>query len=168
MELQMHRHELTDAQFEWLQQYLPANGGRGGQWRDHRQVLNGIFWHLRTGSPWRDLPERYGPWQTVYERFNRWRKDGTWDRILQALQVYLDRQGRLDWNLWHIDATTVRAHRCAAGAGKKGAPTSRKTMGWAAQEEVTPPRSTCSARTTARRWARSSARAKATRRSRSW
>lgn len=159
----MQRHELTDAQFKWLEQFLPPNGRRGGQWRNHHQVLNGIFWHLRTGSQWRDLPERYGPWQTVYERFNRWRKEGVWDRILQALQVYLDQLGKLDWDLWCMDGTNIRAHRCAAGAGKKGVPKSRKTMGWAAAEEATPPRSTWSAKATAGPWPRRSARANATR-----
>jgi transposase len=97
-------------------------------------VLNAIFWLLRTGAPWRDLPERYGPWQTVYEWFNRWRSDGTWDRMLQALQICLDRQGRIDWDLWCVDGTTVRASRAAAGAGKKGAPKNPQTTLWAAQE----------------------------------
>jgi len=159
----MQRHELTDAQFKWLEQFLPPNGRRGGQWRNHHQVLNGIFWHLRTGSQWRDLPERYGPWQTVYERFNRWRQEGVWDLILQALQVYLDQLGKLDWDLWCIDGTNVRAHRCAAGAGKKGVPTSRKTMGWAAPEEATAPRSAWSGKARAGHWRSRSARATATR-----
>lgn len=155
----MQRHELTDAQFKWLEQFLPAHGRRGGQWRNHHQVLNGIFWHLRTGSQWRDLPERYGPWQTVYERFNRWRKEGFWDTILQALQVHLDQLGKLDWDLWCVDGTNVRAHRCAAGAGKKGVPKSRKTMGWAAPEAATPPRSAWSGKVRAGHWRPRSARA---------
>jgi transposase len=155
----MQRHELTDAQFKWLEQFLPANGDRGGQWRNHHQVLNGIFWHLRTGSQWRDLPQRYGPWQTVYERFNRWRKEGLWDTIVEALQVYLDQLGKLDWDLWCIDGTNVRAHRCAAGAGKKGGQRSRKTMALAAPEAATPPRSTWSAKATAGHWRLRSARA---------
>jgi transposase len=50
-------------------------------------VINGILWKLRTGTPWRDLPERYGPWQTVYDRFARWRRDGTWDRLLTRAQT---------------------------------------------------------------------------------
>src|SRR5215218_6649681 len=58
---------------------------RGGRWRDHRQVLNGILFRVRSGVPWRDLPERYGPWETVYKRFARWQTDGTWTRIGAAL-----------------------------------------------------------------------------------
>ena len=58
------RGELTEAAWTRMAAFLPANGRRGGQWRDHRTVLNGILWKLRTGAPWRDLPERYGPWQT--------------------------------------------------------------------------------------------------------
>lgn len=69
--------------------------------------------------PWRDLPERFGPHQTVYDHFRNWRKDGTYDRILQALHVRLDREGKLDWSLWCIDGSSVRASRAAAGAAKK-------------------------------------------------
>lgn len=80
------------------------------------KVINGIFWCLRTGAPWRDLPRRYGPWQTVYERFNRWCREGLWRRILQALQAERDRDGRLDWDLWCIDGSSIRGSRAAAGA----------------------------------------------------
>lgn len=72
--------------------------------------------------PWRDLPERYGPHTTVHDRLTRWRADGTWDRIATALLAALDRRGKLDRDLWCIDATVVRASRSAAGAGEKGAP----------------------------------------------
>jgi transposase len=82
--------------------------------------MHGILWRLHTGAPWRDLPERYGPWQTVYERFNRWRRDGTWDRLAVHLLGELDARGRIDRDLWCIDATVVRASRSAAGAEKKG------------------------------------------------
>ncbi|MCK4276930.1 MAG: transposase [Phycisphaerae bacterium] len=85
-------------------------------------------------APWRDLPEHYGPWQSVYHWFNRWRRDGTWDQMLQALQVRLDREGRIDWDLWCIDGTTIRASRAAAGAAKKGAAKNPQTTLWAAQE----------------------------------
>ena len=80
---------------------------------------------LPTGCQWRDIPERYGPWQTIYDRYVRWRRDGTWDRILQALQVKLDEQGKLAWEQWSLDSPSIRAHRAAAGARKTGAATRR-------------------------------------------
>ena len=70
-------------------------------------------------------PRRYGPWQTVYDRFNRWRKDGTWAKILDALLLRLDRAGGIDRDLWCVDATISRAHASAAGAGKKSCPRPR-------------------------------------------
>ncbi len=76
------RGELTDEAWERIEPLLPENGRRGKQWRDHREVVNGILWKLRTGSPWRDLPSRYGPWQTCHPRFSRCRGDGTWDHLL--------------------------------------------------------------------------------------
>ena len=131
----MRRYELTDEQYEMIGDLLPANGKRGGQWNDHRTTLNGIFWILHTGAQWREMPERYGRWKSVYDRFNRWRKDGTIDKILQRLQVRLDKDGRIDWDLWCIDGTNVRASRSAAGAGdSKATPTSRRTTHWAARE----------------------------------
>src|SRR6188768_2736330 len=91
------RGELTDTAWAILEPLLPGNGGRGQQWRDHRQVINGILWKLRTGAPWRDLPERYGPWRTVYARFVRWQKDGTWDRLLAHVQTKSDAIGEVIW-----------------------------------------------------------------------
>ena len=130
----MRRHELADEQWELLKDMLPPPSTRGRPRRDFRGVLNAIFWLLRTGAPWRDLPERYGPWQTIYHWFNRWRRDSTWDRMLEALQIRLDREGCIDWDLWCVDGTTIRASRAAAGAGKKGAPRSPQTTLWAAHE----------------------------------
>ncbi|GLW59587.1 hypothetical protein Kpho01_75970 [Kitasatospora phosalacinea] len=69
---------MTDEAWNRIGPMLPQADGRGRPWRDHRQVVNGVLWRLRTGAPWRDLPEQYGPWQTVYERFARWEADGTW------------------------------------------------------------------------------------------
>src|ERR671933_767461 len=109
------RGELTDAAWARLRPLLPANGGRGGQWRDHRQVINGILWRLRVGAPWRDVPGRYSPWQTCYDRFVRWRRDGTWDRLLALAQSAADAAGEIDWAIC-IDGTVVRARRHAAGA----------------------------------------------------
>jgi transposase len=95
-------------------------------------VINGILWRIRTGAPWRDLPERYGPWKTCYERFRAWTADGTWDSLKQALMAEADRRGELDWNS-QIDSTIVRAHQHAAGARKGGSPPSspRPHRGWA-------------------------------------
>src|SRR5436190_21196629 len=117
----MHRYELTDAQWACIAPFFPDRypGDRPGHpWRIHRLIVNGILWHLHTGAPWRDLPERYGPWQTVYDRFNRWRQDGTWAKILDALLLRLDKAGVLERDLWCFDGTINRAHVSAAGAEK--------------------------------------------------
>lgn len=138
----MRRHELSDGQWDRIKHLFPANGHRGQQWRDHRTVLDGMFWRLRTGAPWRDIPERYGPWKTIYARFNLYRRDGTLDRLLEALQVQLDADGLIDWDLWCVDGTHVRASRAAAGAGKKGASTNRRITRWAARAADSAARST--------------------------
>jgi transposase len=105
---------------------LPAmTARRGGRWRDHRQVLNGIVFRTGSGVPWRDLPERYGPWQTVYKRFARWQTDGTWARIEAALRAQADGAGELDW-AGQVDSSVVRAHQHAAGARKGGSRRSRQ------------------------------------------
>ncbi len=75
----------------------------------------GILWKLRTGAPWRDLPERYGLWQTCYDRFMRWRRDGTWERLLSRAQTKSDAVGEVEWEV-SVDSTVVRAHQHAAGA----------------------------------------------------
>jgi transposase len=116
----MRRHELSDQQWELLAPFFPPRPRkRGGQWKDDRTVLNGIFWRLNTGAPWRDLPERYGKWQTVHDRFTKLRKSGLLDRILQALQLKLDERGLIDYELWCVDGSSVRASRAAAGAPSK-------------------------------------------------
>lgn len=116
----MRRYELTDTQFALLEPFLPQPGNVGHPWSAHRPILNGIFWKLRTGAPWRDVPERYGPWQTLYDRFVFWRRDGTWQHILNALQIQLDANGQLDWEQFNIDGSSVRATRAAAGARHDG------------------------------------------------
>jgi transposase len=75
--------------------------------------LNGILWVLRTGAPWRELPERYGPVGTVSSRFYRWCQSGLWQRLLSSLQVQADARGEIDWDLHFVDATIVRACRFA-------------------------------------------------------
>lgn len=134
----MKRHELTDEQWESIEALLPKRIAKTGRKpRNPRQMLNGILWILRTGAPWRDLPERFGPWKTVYHYFGRWRDDGTFERILQALQIHLDRNGQIDWDLWCIDGSSVRASRASAGASKKASRstvTNPKTTLWAVQK----------------------------------
>ncbi|SCG64370.1 transposase, partial [Micromonospora halophytica] len=72
------RFELSDVEYARIAPLLPAmTPQRGGRWRDHRQVINGIVYRVRTGVPWRDVPERYGSWKTLYKRFTRWQEDGT-------------------------------------------------------------------------------------------
>ena len=115
------RHELSDDEWALVEPLLPPQRTRGTHYRDHRTLLDAMLYRLHTGVPWRDLPERYGPWQTAYSRFRRWSRDGTWDRLLAALQRDLDAAGGIDWTLFCIDGSSVRAHRAAAGAGKKPA-----------------------------------------------
>ncbi len=83
-------------------------------------MVNAILWKLRTGAPWRDLPERYGPWKTAHERLRRWTADGTWQRILDHAIVKDDAVGSVEWVI-SVDSSHVRAHQHAAGARKKGA-----------------------------------------------
>ena len=134
----MKRHELTDEQWELVEPLIPRKKARTGRPpRDRRGMLNGIFWILGTGAPWRDLPERFGPWQTVYDHFASWRRDGIFARVVEALQVKLDERGLIDWELWCVDGASVRAARAAAGADKKvssGTSTNRSTTLWAAAE----------------------------------
>lgn len=111
----MGRGELSDAEWERLQPFLPVSNRRCGRWRDHRQVVNGILHRVRTGVQWRDLPARFGPWKTVYERHRRWSADGTWERLLQHVQAEADVAGEIDWDI-SVDSTIVRAHQHAAGA----------------------------------------------------
>ncbi|MEU7298097.1 IS5 family transposase [Streptomyces exfoliatus] len=115
----MSRGDLTDAQWERLEEVLPPIPKMGRPPRDRRQVFDGIWWRARTGSPWRDVPERYGPWETAYAVFRRWQIDGTWARVLQTLQVKADAEGVLEWEV-SVDSTVCRAHQHAAGARKKG------------------------------------------------
>ncbi|WP_413777874.1 IS5 family transposase [Streptomyces sp. AM2-3-1] len=115
----MSRGDLTDAQWERLEAVLPPIPKMGRPPRDRRQVFDGIWWRARTGSPWRDLPERYGPWETAYAVFRRWQIDETWARVLKKLQVKADADGIIEWEV-SVDSTVCRAHQHAAGARKRG------------------------------------------------
>ena len=134
----MRRHELSDEEWALVEPVVPKQrvGGRGRPPKSNREMLNGMMWILRTGAPWRDLPERFGPWQSVYHYFNQWRKQGVFDHVLEALQIRLDEKGYIDWDLWCVDGSSIRASRAAAGASKKvgvATGTSRKTTHWAAR-----------------------------------
>ncbi|MFZ5780186.1 MAG: IS5 family transposase [Pseudomonadota bacterium] len=103
----MARYDLTEFEWKTIQPLLP-NKPRGVPRVDDRRVLNGIFWVLRSGAPWADLPERYGPPTTIYNRFSRWRKAGVWDRLMDAIIAAHDGKVQM------IDSTSVRVHQQAA------------------------------------------------------
>jgi transposase len=106
-----HRHDLTDEKWAILSSLCPGQAGQwGGVAHDNRRFLNGVFWILRTGAPWRDLPPSYGDWKNTHRRFCRWRDKGIWDELLEALIVDPD----FEWLM--IDATHVKVHPHAAGA----------------------------------------------------
>lgn len=112
-------YQLSDDQWQQIEDLLPQNRQRGGQWKEHRVMLDAILWVLSDGGRWRNVPERFGPWQTVYDRFRKWCREGLWDRILRRLQARKIHDGEIDWSLLAIDGTVIRAHQSAAGAGKK-------------------------------------------------
>ena len=135
------RFDLTDAQWAVLEPLLPQpkRSGRPSAWT-RRQLIDGIRWRIRVGAPWRDVPPRYGSWAAVYGLFRRWQRDGTWQRILTALQGLADAAGRIVWDV-SVDSTIARAHQHAAGARKggicrpnrpAGCGTSRPIMHWVA------------------------------------
>jgi len=113
----LRRYELTDEQWKLIESLMPKPQP-GGRWNDHRTTLNGMMWILSSGSPWRDMPERYGSWKSVYDRFRRWTADGMIDAILERLRLRLDHEGYIDWDVWCVDGSNVRAHQSAAGASK--------------------------------------------------
>ena len=103
-------------------------------------MIDALLWALSDGGRWRNLPERFGPWQSVYDRFRNWTRRGLWERILLRLQARKMRRGEIDWSLFCIDGTVVRAHQSAAGAAKKkGRPASPTTTPWAAAKAASAP-----------------------------
>ncbi|MGW9198731.1 IS5 family transposase [Micromonospora chersina] len=110
------RFDLTDVQWAALEPLLPRGKrpGRPLKW-SKRQLIDGIRWRVRVGSPWRDVPECYGPWQTVYGLFRRWQRAGVWQRIVTGLQTRADAAGLITWDV-SVDSTIARAHQHAAGA----------------------------------------------------
>jgi transposase len=114
------RADLTDAQWAVLEPLLPEakKPGRPPKWTK-RQLIDGIRWRVRAGTPWRDVPAAYGSWQAVYGLFRRWQRAGVWAVILSRLQTSADAAGLITWDV-SVDSTTARAHQHAAGARKKG------------------------------------------------
>lgn len=109
----MLRLQLDDLQWQKIDAFLSSERGPGRPPKDNRNFVEAVLWWRRTGVPWRDLPEQFGPWKTVFNRFDRWSKKGRWDRLLEALQTDADDE-------WHcIDSTINRAHQHSAG-GKGG------------------------------------------------
>ncbi|MFI0040450.1 IS5 family transposase [Streptomyces mutabilis] len=123
--------DLTNAEWDRLESFLV--GARGGRWSDHRRVINGVLYRVRTGVLWRDLPERFGPWETVYKRHRRWSADGTWQMLLSRVQAAEDAADGIDWDV-SVDSTAVRAHQHAAGA-RKAPPTVVPQRGGRARDE---------------------------------
>ena len=115
----MSRGDLSEVEWRILRVLLPVERepgkrGRGRPPEDNRNVINGILWRLRTGAPWRDVPEKYGNWNSIYRRFRRWSACGVWESVAVALAETMAESGH-----YNIDSTTVRAHVSAAG-GKGG------------------------------------------------
>jgi transposase len=113
------RGDLTDEQWADLERVLPRPSGRGRPAQRRRELIDGIRWRVRTGSPWRDVPGCYGPWQTVYGLFRRWQRDGIWEQVVTGLQAAADAAGRICWQV-SVDSTVCRAHQHAAGARRGG------------------------------------------------
>jgi transposase len=115
----MARLLLTDDQWDAIEDLFPEPKATGRPPVDRRMVVDGIFWILRTGSPWRDLPEEFGTWKTAWRLFDEWNASGLWDAILKRLRASFIEVGEISGKLWCVDGTVVRAARCSAGGGKK-------------------------------------------------
>jgi transposase len=120
--MSQRRYELSDFEWSVIEPLLP-NKPRGVARVDDRRVLNGIYWRLRTGSPWADIPERYGPYTTCYNRFVRWRKAGVWDRLFEAVSKAYEGDVQM------IDSSSIRVHQ--HGANGKGGPGGSGCRRWA-------------------------------------
>lgn len=120
---------LTEGQWARIEPLLPSSDGqRGRPFRDHRQVIEGIIYRLRTGVAWRDLPASFGPWQTVWKRHRRFSVDGTWDKIHARLVAEADAVGAVDWAV-SADSTVNRAHQHATTLPRVELPPGRRRRG---------------------------------------
>src|SRR4051812_11074371 len=109
----MQRHSLSEKQWKRLKKVLPQRRTGPASTLGDRRFVDAVLYRAKTGMPWRDLPERFGPWKTVYNRFANWARHGLWEKIFKALQVEVDETGSI------VDATIARAHQDASG-GKGG------------------------------------------------
>ena len=142
----MRRHALTEEQWRRLQKVLPEQKTGPESTLGDRLFIEAVLFRAKTGMPWRDLPERFGPWKSIYNRFNNWAKKGHWEVIFKELQLEIDEVGSI------VDGSVVRAHQDASG-GKGGS----DAMLWAVLEEVFQPSSTPSS---TRKAARSTSRSR--------
>ena len=126
-------HDITDRVWKLLEPHLPGRKGSwGGVAKDNRQFINAVFWILRTGAPWRDLPPDLGHWSNTHRRFIRWRDKGVWEALLEQLLKEPD----YEWLM--IDASHCKVHPHATGArggnqdmgGTKGGSTPKYTWPW--------------------------------------
>ena len=121
----MHRHALTDEQWRRLQRVLPPQRSGPAAIRGDRLFIEAVLFRAKTGMPWRDLPERFGPWKSVFNRFSNWARKGHWAVVFRELQLEVDETGSI------VDGSVVRAHQDASG-GKGGS----DAMLWATLEEA--------------------------------
>jgi transposase len=118
----LRRHEISDVDWDRIGHLLPGQPGQhGGIANNNRQFINAVLWIARTGSPWRDLPERLGNWNSQWRRFDRWAKAGRFATIAEVLRDP-------DLDVLILDSTVVRAHACAAGSKKSGTGLAAKTI----------------------------------------
>ena len=129
----MHRHALTDEQWQRLEAVLPKPHFGPRSKIGDRHFVEAVLYRAKTGIPWRDLPERFGPWKSVYNRFSNWSRRGIWKQVYKSLRVRVDRTGSI------VDGSSVRAHQDASG-GKGG---SSATV-WVVVEAASRRRSTSS------------------------
>ena len=129
---EQHRHDMSDRAWEKIRPHtIGEKGTRGGNARNTRQFINGVFWILRTGAPWRNLPPDYGKWGSVHQRFIRWRRKGVWEKLLEIL---IDEP---DYEWLMIDASHIKVHPHASGA-KGGNQDMSRTKGGSTQKYIWP------------------------------
>lgn len=109
---------LSDQMWARVEPLLPpVKGPMGRPMRGHRLLVEGAIYRYRTGIAWRDLPVEFGPWQTVWRRHHLFSTDGTWDKVLTALQAQADARGEIDWRV-SVDSTIARVHQHGATAAR--------------------------------------------------